>query len=103
MSPQGCPSGPFPASSFAPDLSNFAAAGLGRGRFWQKSPPERGLGCSQSWELLVLPRWEQQHWGESVLLQKKLYTQEEGSGALRFVTDVVLLHDLKCPWSHLCV
>lgn len=25
LSPQGCPSGPFPASRFAPDLSNFDA------------------------------------------------------------------------------
>lgn len=48
----------------------------------------------------MLPRWERQHWGESALLKKKLYTKEEGSGPLCFLrgkipADVILLDGLK--------
>lgn len=69
LSPQGCPSGPFPASSFTPDLFNFDAV-IVAGHCWPgerevlaDSSRVRGFGCSQRWELLVLSRWEQQHSG----------------------------------------
>lgn len=63
------------------------AASPSRERVWLLS--EVGAGCAV------------QVGAESVLLKKKLYTKEEGSGPLCFLrrkipADVILLDDLKC-------
>lgn len=108
LCPQGCPSGPFPASTVAPDLFNFDAE-IVAGHCWpgKEGGPGRqlhqreGLAALRGGSCLCCSGGSGSTQGESVLVKKTLCTKEEGSGPLCFLrgkipADVILLDDLKC-------